>query len=339
MTAALAPFSGLRSMMRSPAFPPRRPSHLLRYLLVAVVFVLALCYYNAGSAPPAYVSGGQPGAGQLQMNPEHEAVVAPQGDGNTAPNQVPIAPDVSETPGAGHPIDSLIRVAEAKFNGVMAKESHSLAEAAKAYRERRGRHPPPGFKAWYEFAKANDALIIEDFWDQIYHDLNPFWGIDAARIRKEAWDYEMTINIRNGNASAESDWFWTQIWLDMIKTIEHLLPDMDIALNAMDEPRLVVPWEEINGYMEKEKKTRSFAPVGETVNEFRTLSKPGSQKRPRTRNKKWEKTGACPLGGQAGPPPCIVKLTAVSDRALLADSPPRMPAPKRRADGADGADL
>lgn len=339
MTATLAPFAGLRSMMRSPAFPPRRPSHLLRYLLLAVVFILVVCYYNAEPAPPPFESGGQPGAGKLQTNPEHETVLAtPPNEGNTALHQVPIAPDVPETSDSGHPIDSLIRVADANFNGVMAKESHSLAEAAKAYRERRGRHPPPGFKAWYEFAKANDALIIEDFWDQIYHDLNPFWGIDAARIRKEAWDYEMTINIRNGNASAESDWFWTQIWLDMIKTIEHLLPDMDIALNAMDEPRLVVPWEEINGYMEKEKKTRGFAPVGETVNEFRTLSKPGSQKRPRTRSKKWEKTGAFRL--MAGSvQPRIVKLTAVSNRSLLGDSPSRMPTQKPRANRPNNSNL
>ncbi len=59
----------------------------------------------------------------------------------------------------------------------------------------------------------------------------------------------MTINVRGGNATARSDWFWTQIWLELIKTIEHLLPDWTWPLNAMDEPRLVVPWEQMDDYM------------------------------------------------------------------------------------------
>ncbi|KAK8087539.1 hypothetical protein PG997_002500 [Apiospora hydei] len=199
----------------------------------------------------------------------------------------PAMPDYAN---AGHPIDSLIKLAETQFSDAMAKESHTLEEAAKAYRARRGRHPPPGFKGWYEFAKKHNAIVVEDFWDQIYHDLNPFWGLDARRIRKEAWDYEMTINIRNHNASAESDWFWTTIWLSMIKTIEEYLPDMDIALNAMDEPRLVVPWEDINRYVQKEKEMRVLTPPKDVVSDFKPLSKPGTDRRPFTRNKKWEST-------------------------------------------------
>lgn len=90
-------------------------------------------------------------------------------------------------------------------------------------------------------------------------------------MRKEAWDYEMTINVRNQSASAGSDWFWTQIWLDLVKTIQHMLPDMDLALNAMDEPRIVSPWEDINGYMEKERKSRKMVPPKEVVSHFQPL--------------------------------------------------------------------
>lgn len=102
----------------------------------------------------------------------------------------------------------------------------------------------------------------------------------------------MVISIRNGNASAESDWFWTQIWLDMIQTIEHLLPDMDIALNAMDEPRLVVPWEDINAYMKKEKQSRILNPAKSIVNEFQKLPPPvkHEDKSIHTVDKDWEDT-------------------------------------------------
>ncbi|KAI1171634.1 glycosyltransferase family 90 protein [Nemania sp. FL0916] len=190
-----------------------------------------------------------------------------------------------------HPIDELIRLAESNFKEVLAKESTTLAQAADAYRKRRGRHPPPGFDQWFQFAQENDAIVVEDFFDRIYHDLNPFWGLDPKVIRKEAWDFEMTINIRNHNASAQSDWFWTQIWLKMIKTIEHLLPDMDIALNAMDEPRLVVPWEDVASYMKKAERTRQLVPTREVVSEFQDLPSPDeSPKKPATRKKDWEDT-------------------------------------------------
>src|SRR6266576_2073678 len=55
-----------------------------------------------------------------------------------------------------HPIDELIAAAEADFGVVLAKEAKSLDVAAKAYRKRRGRHPPPGFEEWYNFTVEHD---------------------------------------------------------------------------------------------------------------------------------------------------------------------------------------
>lgn len=190
-----------------------------------------------------------------------------------------------------HPIDKLIYDAQLNFAELTSKESKSIEQAAEAYRKRRGRHPPPGFDKWYKFATENKAIIVEDFFDQVYHDLEPFWGLPAKVLRKESWDFEMTINIRNGTASAGSDWFWTQIWLNMIKTIEHLLPDMDLALNAMDEPRLVVPWEDIDKYMKKAAKTMGFPKSNNVVSEFQELPAPGEgDKAVVTRDKAWEGT-------------------------------------------------
>lgn len=220
-----------------------------------------------------------------------------------AAQPVPPKPNTAAPP---HPIDDLIKVAEKDFNGMLSKESKTLAEAAHAYRTRRGRHPPPGFDKWYEFAKGKKAIIVEDFFDQIHHDLNPFWGLDPASIRDEARGYEMVISVRNGNASAESDWFWTQIWLDMIQTIEHLLPDMDIALNAMDEPRLVVPWEDINAYMKKEKQSRLLSPIKSTVSDFQKLPKPAAKDEAKSTNvvdKGWEDTNPYWLIARRGCPP------------------------------------
>lgn len=114
--------------------------------------------------------------------------------------------------------------------------------------------------------------MIEDIFDQMYHDLGPFWGQPAGLMRREAANFEMTINVRDGNATTGSDWFWTQIWLNMIQRIEHLLPDMDIPLNAMDEPRLVVPSEEIGAYMVLESQSRKLSSPANTINQYSRLS-------------------------------------------------------------------
>ena len=81
-----------------------------------------------------------------------------------------------------HPIDHLIHNAQTEFDAVLAKQTHDLHAGAAAYRERRGRHPPPGFDAWYKYAQEHNAVIVEDFWDQIYHDLN---RSEERRVGKE----------------------------------------------------------------------------------------------------------------------------------------------------------
>ncbi|KAK0649124.1 hypothetical protein B0T16DRAFT_288294, partial [Cercophora newfieldiana] len=190
-----------------------------------------------------------------------------------------------------HPIDALIRAAEATFTETLSKQSTNLSAAAAAYRARRGRHPPPGFGTWFRFAQERDAVIVESFWDQIYHDLEPFWAVKPARIRKDAWDFEMRISIRGGKASTGSDWFWTQIWLGLVRTVETMLPDMDIALNAMDEPRLVVPWEKMNSFVRKAEGSRRLADPKGVVTRFGKLPDVSVpvEKEEETPGKGWEK--------------------------------------------------
>ena len=243
------------------AGPPRRNSSVVRYIIVAGLLLTFIWWYRSASLPVNF---------------------------NGFTSHRPTTPATHPDSGA-HPIDLLIQAGEEDFDALLSKQTHDVASAAAAYRKRRGRHPPPGFEAWFEFAKDKGAIMVEDFWDQIYHDLGPFWGLPAEQIRRDAKDYEMTINVRNGKASAGSDWFWTQIWLDLIRTIESHLPDMDLALNAMDEPRLVVPWEDIDRYMEAERASRKMPPTEEVVSEYGGLAGGDADHMP-TSNKEWEDT-------------------------------------------------
>ena len=173
-----------------------------------------------------------------------------------------------------HPIDTLMKKADREWHRLMAKETTDLESAAKAYRWRRGRHPPPGFDKWMEFAQQRDAVIVEDFFDQIYHDLTPFWGLQPAKIRRQAKNFDFVISIRNGSTTVKSDDTdrpWMALWNNLTATVAEWLPDIDIPINVMDESRVVVPWEDINEYVKVERATRKLVAQPEVVTEYSGL--------------------------------------------------------------------
>jgi hypothetical protein len=171
-----------------------------------------------------------------------------------------------------HPIVDLLRSADVEFKKLLATETSSLSAAAKRYRERRGRHPPPGFDKWWEYAKENNATIIEEFWDPIYHDLRPLWALGQKGMLSHVRAQPSLFRVRNGNITHEGDHFWMPIWEELFSSVAKDLPDMDIAVNSMDEPRLLVSWEDINAYVKTELSERSILPVGWVRAEYSGIS-------------------------------------------------------------------
>jgi hypothetical protein len=112
-------------------------------------------------------------------------------------------PTHATQPGA-HPIEELIAVADVELTRLLQEEAHTLDDAAQQYRERRGRQPPPGFDLWFEFARNHSAVLVEEFFDRIYDDLNPFWGVSAKQMREQAKTFEHAISVRNGSVTQRS---------------------------------------------------------------------------------------------------------------------------------------
>lgn len=182
---------------------------------------------------------------------------------------------VKET--TAHPIDTLIQRANSEWHLLLAKETFTIHNAAQAYRERRGRHPPPGFDHWYQFAKDRNAIVVEDFFDQIYHDLTPFWALPAEQIRRAAKNFEFVISVRNGTTSQKSDGGdrpWMGLWEDLVSTIarQAFLPDLDMAVNVMDESRIVATAEDIASYVKIERKERRIIPANEVSTKYTGLA-------------------------------------------------------------------
>jgi len=172
-----------------------------------------------------------------------------------------------------HAIHKLSQDARVHFKQLLAKRSDTLEQAASRYRERRGRHPPPGFDKWFSAAREKGAIVVEDFFDRIYHDINPFWAIDPKTLRRMIEDEEHLIRVRDGKA-----WFishhlelrqpWVQRWTELVQEMMPNLPDLDMILNVMDETRVLVPWEKIAEYVAEEQRQREIFDPSEASTEY-----------------------------------------------------------------------
>ncbi|TFA99368.1 hypothetical protein CCMA1212_008829 [Trichoderma ghanense] len=165
--------------------------------------------------------------------------------------------------------------AKARHEELMEKRSSNLKSAAVRYRERRGRHPPPGFDKWVEAAIESDAIIVEDFFDRIYTDLAAYWSLKAEEIAGRASSWWLVVKVRNGTAEGVGDVegrvIWLQLWTELVAEFAQHLPDVDMPINYMDESRILVPFDEITKLREKEKESRKMTPVQETTTQFKGL--------------------------------------------------------------------
>lgn len=165
-----------------------------------------------------------------------------------------------------HPIVGLMREAAEKFRAYESSRSTSFAEAVKVYRERYGRHPPPGFDKWYKFARDRGIYHLDDF-DQINDDLRPFWSIPPADLRllvhgmlaEDAGPSGLAgLAIKDGKVKilTSKDNWRAETMRDMVAVFAKELPDMEFAMNRLDQPRVIVEWEVLQEHLKREEETR-----------------------------------------------------------------------------------
>ncbi|KAL9104844.1 MAG: hypothetical protein Q9163_000230 [Psora crenata] len=183
--------------------------------------------------------------------------------------------DTPLDPVDNHPIATLMQEADTAFRKYEDERSKSFRETVRTYRRSHGRHPPPGFKEWYKYARKKNVHNIDDF-QQIMDDIRPFWAVEPKVLRNLAanmWknkDHGISgIHIRNHKIVKENNEGWrSNSLVSLINKFVKYLPDMDIAMNRHDQPRVVVPWEDLQALLEKEGESRRTPP--ETVDEFTT---------------------------------------------------------------------
>lgn len=166
-----------------------------------------------------------------------------------------------------HPIRRLMEEADLAFRAYEGGASQTFRQTVDKYRSKYGRHPPPGFREWYVFARKRNVVNIDDF-EHIMDDLRPFWTMEPKIIRSLAahmWEDEghgaAGIHIRNHKVGKINFGSWrSETFENVLKTFIEYLPDMDIAMNRLDQPRVVVPYEDLQKILEKEASTRVMHP-------------------------------------------------------------------------------
>lgn len=166
----------------------------------------------------------------------------------------------AERASAVHPIKHLMEQSAKDFEALKQRQSTSLRDAVKNYRKRYGMPPPPNFDKWYEFAVARNSLMIDEY-DTIFHQIQPFWGMPPKMIReraREALGFKQAlirISIRDRKVidAQDGDEWQRDATVGMIEAFKQFLPDMDLAFNTHDEPRVVVPTEEMSMYVNRAK--------------------------------------------------------------------------------------
>lgn len=165
-----------------------------------------------------------------------------------------------------HPIEALMKEAEESFEKTKARQSKTLGDAVKEYRRRYGIPPPPNFDKWWEYARAQGVQLVDEF-DTIYDVMTPFWGISPKTIRSRAQEalshknHLVGVAVRDKQVTlVEGGPEWQRnATIGMLEGFLQFLPDMDLAFNVHDEPRVMIPHDDLSRLVRKAKEQNMAA--------------------------------------------------------------------------------
>lgn len=171
-----------------------------------------------------------------------------------------------------HPISYLAREAKRKWEAKLARRSKTLVEAADTYRRKYKRAPPRGFDKWFQFAKDNKVILVDDY-DQINRDMLPLLGLPSRPLQdrsrtmiedKTNYYYQgsFTMHVKDGAVAqvtgGKKDHSRRKEQESLIAGFVHLLPDMNITIWIDDGPVMHVTGE-------KRQELEGLASLGEST--------------------------------------------------------------------------
>ncbi|OJJ47649.1 hypothetical protein ASPZODRAFT_151119 [Penicilliopsis zonata CBS 506.65] len=255
---------------------PQRLAVLLVIAILAGLSIVLLRRQNEQEEPPEELLAG--------LQP-------PSSSFNDAPPVGANTPSSSLSSGLDrqHPISKLIRNAGREFDALRAGQSRTLADAVKEYRRRYQMHPPPHFDKWFEFAQKRGVKLIDEY-DTIYHALLPFWALEPRIIRERAreaigFDNAMIgLLVRDGKVTFVDGGGDGRLWqreatAGMMEKFVEFLPDMDLVFNTHDEPRVIVPSDDLGRLVRKAQEQAIPAAAANTAPTKKWSARPSDMNR------------------------------------------------------------
>ncbi|KAG6841033.1 hypothetical protein C0991_002495 [Blastosporella zonata] len=161
-------------------------------------------------------------------------------------------------PDGGHPIFELIELANARWHSKLTRASKTLDEAVQEYVKRYKRRPPKGFDKWWQYVQDNNVQLPDEY-DQIYRDLEPFWGYDPVDLQhiqneQEFHTDSFTLGLNDADeldvlrmsfASSENNYNSYNLLggarsiMEILKDVEKDLPRFRAVIWPHDSPALI----------------------------------------------------------------------------------------------------
>ncbi|KAG2140698.1 glycosyl transferase family 90-domain-containing protein [Suillus clintonianus] len=158
-------------------------------------------------------------------------------------------------PNGPHPIIELIERAEQAWEKKLDRASNTLSEAVAEYKRRYRRSPPIHFEKWWEYVVTHNVQLPDEY-DEIYQDLEPFWGIDpldlqTTREHLEAQDNTVVIGKSEQGSfievldyhlpedSAERLLGRIDHVLQLLQDVEEFLPPFRAVFSPHDNPSML----------------------------------------------------------------------------------------------------
>ncbi|KDQ62410.1 glycosyltransferase family 90 protein [Jaapia argillacea MUCL 33604] len=157
-------------------------------------------------------------------------------------------------PEGRHPILDLIERAESDWDEKLKRASKSFDEAVLEYKRRYGRAPPKGFDHWWEYVQEHNVQLPDEY-DQIFLDLEPFWGVKPADLHAlmgthlENTTESYTVVKSEGNPELmvlagslredqrQGHLETAYLWIDLLNEVQHHLPPFKAVFSPRDNPR------------------------------------------------------------------------------------------------------
>ena len=192
------------------------------------------------------------------------------GNLHTSPSTAnPYQSQKPERPPEVHPINHLITNGRSAFAEIELRQSRSLKDAVDEYRRRYVIDPPPYFDKWYDFAVEHGVPLIDEY-DTINELLLPFWAFSPSALRAKARkglgadDFVTGLFVRGGTVKSMDrgpEWKISAIQ-EAVATFASFLPDMDLMFNLHDEPRVVIPHDDLARLLARAQTVRGSTVTG-----------------------------------------------------------------------------